>query len=77
MLALFAIKGLYRGDKNNEMRLGICSRTNDVVEPLIKPQWYVNCKGMAEDGLNAVVDDKNPKLGIVPKQYVAEWQRYF
>ncbi|KAG6412055.1 hypothetical protein SASPL_124718 [Salvia splendens] len=69
-------KGLYRGDKNNEMRLGICSRSNDVVEPLIKPQWYVNCKGMAEDGLNAVIDDKNPKLGIDPKQYVAEWQRW-
>ncbi|KAL1565985.1 Valine--tRNA ligase, mitochondrial 1 [Salvia divinorum] len=69
-------KGLYRGDKNNEMRLGICSRSGDVVEPLIKPQWYVNCKGMAEDGLNAVIDDTNPKLGIVPKQYVAEWQRW-
>ncbi|KAL0338421.1 UNVERIFIED_CONTAM: Valine--tRNA ligase, mitochondrial 1 [Sesamum angustifolium] len=34
-------KGLYRGDKNNEMRLGICSRSNDVVEPLIKPQWWL------------------------------------
>ncbi|MFZ8466574.1 hypothetical protein ACO1MK_14835, partial [Staphylococcus aureus] len=40
-------KGLYRGAKNNEMRLGLCSRTNDVVEPLIKPQWYVNCNDMA------------------------------
>ncbi|XP_057805457.1 valine--tRNA ligase, mitochondrial 1 [Salvia miltiorrhiza] len=69
-------KGLYRGDKNNEMRLGICSRSNDVVEPLIKPQWYVNCKGMAEEGLNAVIDDTNPKLEIIPKQYVAEWQRW-
>lgn len=69
-------KGLYRGDKNNEMRLGICSRSNDVVEPLIKPQWYVNCKSMAEEGLNAVTDDTNPKMEIIPKQYVAEWQRW-
>ena len=29
---------IYRGAKANEMLLGLCSRTNDVVEPLIKPQ---------------------------------------
>ncbi|KAL0316244.1 UNVERIFIED_CONTAM: Valine--tRNA ligase, mitochondrial 1 [Sesamum radiatum] len=69
-------KGLYRGDKNNEMRLGICSRSNDVVEPLIKPQWYVNCKSMAEQGLDAVINDTNQKMEIIPKQYVAEWQRW-
>ncbi|KAI3474661.1 hypothetical protein Pfo_029846 [Paulownia fortunei] len=69
-------KGLYRGDKNNEMRLGICSRSNDVVEPLIKPQWYVNCKSMAQQGLDAVMDDANPKMEIIPKQYVAEWKRW-
>ncbi|KAG6386313.1 hypothetical protein SASPL_155208 [Salvia splendens] len=66
----------HRGDKNNEMCLKICSRSNDVVEYLVKPQWYVNCKGMAEDGLNAVIGDTNPKLEIEPKQYVAEWQRW-
>ncbi|KAL3839603.1 hypothetical protein ACJIZ3_024194 [Penstemon smallii] len=69
-------KGLYRGQKNNEMRLGICSRSKDVVEPLIKPQWYVNCKSMAQEGLDAVIDDTNPKIEIIPKQYVAEWKRW-
>ncbi|CAA2934126.1 valine--tRNA ligase, mitochondrial 1-like isoform X2 [Olea europaea subsp. europaea] len=69
-------KGLYRGDKNNEMRLGICSRTNDVVEPLIKPQWYVNRKSMAQQALGAVMDDKSRKMEIVPKQCVAEWKSF-
>ncbi|KAL2530927.1 Valine--tRNA ligase [Forsythia ovata] len=69
-------KGLYRGDKNNEMRLGICSRSNDVVEPLIKPQWYVNCKSMAQQALDAVMDDTNRRMEIIPKQYVAEWKRW-
>ncbi|KAL8526538.1 hypothetical protein ACS0TY_015654 [Phlomoides rotata] len=69
-------KGLYRGDQNNEMRLGLCSRNNEVIEPLIKPQWYVNCKNMAQQGLDAVIDDKNPKIEIIPKQYAAEWQRW-
>ncbi|XP_015087822.1 valine--tRNA ligase, mitochondrial 1 [Solanum pennellii] len=69
-------KGLYRGAKNNEMRLGICSRSNDVVEPLIKPQWFVNCKIMAKQALDAVVDEDNQKLEIIPKQYAAEWRRW-
>ncbi|KAK4493458.1 hypothetical protein RD792_006625, partial [Penstemon davidsonii] len=69
-------KGLYRGEKNNEMRLGICSRSNEVVEPLIKPQWYVNCESLAQEGLDAVIDDTNPKIEIIPKQYVAEWKRW-
>ncbi|XP_050251916.1 valine--tRNA ligase, mitochondrial 1-like isoform X2 [Quercus robur] len=69
-------KGLYRGAKDNEMRLGICSRTNDVVEPLIKPQWYVNCSSMAKQGLDAVVDEENKKIEIIPKQYSADWKRW-
>ncbi|CAM8937461.1 unnamed protein product [Rhodiola kirilowii] len=69
-------KGLYRGCKNNEMRLGVCSRTKDVVEPLIKPQWYVNCKVLAPEALKAVTDDLNRKIEIIPKQYTAEWKRW-
>ncbi|PSS33118.1 Valine--tRNA ligase, partial [Actinidia chinensis var. chinensis] len=69
-------KGLYRGAKNNEMRLGICSRSNDVVEPLIKPQWYVNCNSMAKQALDAVFDEENRKMEIIPRQYTAEWKRW-
>ncbi|CAN4117041.1 unnamed protein product [Withania somnifera] len=69
-------KGLYRGAKNNEMRLGICSRSNDVVEPLIKPQWFVNCKILAKQALDAAMDEDNQKLEIIPKQYAAEWKRW-
>ncbi|XAR47991.1 Valine--tRNA ligase [Bertholletia excelsa] len=69
-------KGLYRGDKTNEMRLGICSRSNDVVEPMIKPQWYVNCNNMAKEALDAVFDEENRKLEIVPRQYAADWKRW-
>lgn len=69
-------KGLYRGTKDNEMRLGICSRSNDVVEPLIKPQWYVDCNSMAKDALNAVMDEESRKIEIIPRQYTAEWKRW-
>ncbi|CAL5323136.1 unnamed protein product [Camellia sinensis] len=69
-------KGLYRGAKTNEMRLGICSRSNDVVEPLIKPQWYVNCNSMAKQALDAVFDEENRKMEIIPRQYATEWKRW-
>ncbi|GAB4854044.1 Valine--tRNA ligase, mitochondrial 1 [Ancistrocladus abbreviatus] len=69
-------KGLYRGAQNNEMRLGLCSRSNDVVEPLIKPQWYVNCTSMAREALIAVADEENQRIEIIPKQYAAEWKRW-
>ena len=46
------------------MRLGICSRSKDVIEPVLKPQWYVNCKDMAAKGMQAVRDGS---LEILPK----------
>lgn len=33
--------GIYRDKKPNPMRLGFCSRSKDVIEPMIKPQWYL------------------------------------
>lgn len=57
------------------MRLGVCSRSNDVIEPMIKPQWYVNCSDIAKEALHAVTDEENKRVEIFPKQYVADWKR--
>lgn len=67
---------MYRGAKNNDMALGICSRSNDVVEPMIKPQWWVSCKSLGMEALNAAMDGENRKLEFIPKQYTADWRRY-
>ena len=68
-------QGLYRGAQNNEMRLGLCQRTGDVIEPMIKPQWYVNCSVIGKEALDVAINDENKKLEFVPKQYTAEWRR--
>ncbi|BFG23275.1 hypothetical protein CerSpe_095490 [Prunus speciosa] len=68
-------KGLFKEAKANEMRLGICSRSQDVVEPMIKPQWYVKCTGMGKEALDAAIDEKK-KLEIIPTQYTANWKRW-
>ena len=31
--------GLFRGKEDNKMRLGLCSRSNDIIEPMLTPQW--------------------------------------
>jgi valyl-tRNA synthetase len=36
--------GLFRGQANNPMVVPICSRSGDVIEPLLAPQWFVDCK---------------------------------
>lgn len=37
-------KGLYVETTNNPMVVPICSRSKDIVEPMLKPQWYVLIK---------------------------------
>jgi len=69
------IEGLYRGSEDNEMHLGVCSRSRDVIEPILKPQWYVICNDIAKEALHAVTDEENRRVEIIPKQYVADWKR--
>ncbi|KAL8007682.1 putative valine-tRNA ligase, valyl/Leucyl/Isoleucyl-tRNA synthetase, editing [Plasmopara halstedii] len=47
-----------------KMRLGICSRSGDIIEPLVKPQWFINCDQMAKDAMAAVT---NKELTILPE----------
>lgn len=57
-------RGLFRGITDNTMRLAISSRSKDVIEPVLKPQWWVACKGMADASCEAV---RKGDLEIVPK----------
>lgn len=42
-------RGLYKETKDHPMVVPICSRSKDIVEPLIKPQWWLNCTDMARE----------------------------
>jgi len=56
--------GLLRGRESHEMVLAICSRSGDIIEPTLKPQWWVNCESMAKDALEAV---ESGKLQLIPE----------
>lgn len=70
ILAELKTLGLFRGEADNKMRLGICSRTGDVIEPMLKPQWWVNCSGMAKRAVDAV---RNGELKIMPPDHEKTW----
>lgn len=67
--------GLLRGkDVNKGMALKICSRSKDIIEPMMKPQWYVKCDTIAKRMLE-VVD--NGELQIIPEQpHIKIWRNY-
>ena len=64
---------LFRGKAENKMRLGLCSRSGDIIEPMLTPQWYVNCDSMAEKSIMAV---RSGQLKILPSIHEATWYRW-
>ncbi|OLL25391.1 Valine--tRNA ligase, mitochondrial 1 [Neolecta irregularis DAH-3] len=46
-------KGLYSGKKNHTMHLARCSRSGDIIEPMLRPQWFIMTTPLAE----RVLDD--------------------
>nr|CDS31133.1 valyl tRNA synthetase [Hymenolepis microstoma] len=63
-------RGLYRGEVDNPMVVPVCSRTKDVIEPLLKPQWYVKCDELAT---RAVKEVELGRLKITPPGYMSTW----
>ncbi|KAI0223969.1 valine--tRNA ligase [Massospora cicadina] len=73
VLAALKEKGLFVATKDNAMVVPICSRSGDIIEPILKPQWWVNCQSMAAEATAAV---KDGKLKILPKASEREWFRW-
>ena len=65
--------GLYRGKAANKMSLGVCSRSKDIVEPVVRPQWWVNCQSMAARAVEKV---KTEELRIVPAMFEKVWYQW-
>eukprot|EP00912_Choanoflagellata_sp_UC4_P000288 UC4_evm7s179 len=66
-------KGLFRKQESKSMVVPICSRSKDIIEPLIVPQWFCNCIDMAKDALNLV---KTGELRLIPKSFESVWSKF-
>ncbi|EFA00421.1 valine--tRNA ligase [Tribolium castaneum] len=61
---------LLRGREDHKMLVPICSRSKDIVEHLVKPQWFIKCAEMAKE---AVEDVESGRLTIEPKHFEKVW----
>ncbi|XP_032392086.1 valine--tRNA ligase, mitochondrial [Etheostoma spectabile] len=66
-------KKLFRGKKDHAMNLPICSRSGDIIEPLLKKQWFLRCDEMAKKAIQAVEDGQ---LEIIPHHYTKTWKNW-
>ncbi|GAA5870175.1 hypothetical protein JCM1840_001583 [Sporobolomyces johnsonii] len=66
-------KGLYVGDAENPMSIPVCAKSGDVIESVMKPQWWVSCKSLAE---KAIERTKAGELKIKPAQSEGDWYRW-
>jgi valyl-tRNA synthetase len=66
-----------RGDldsvKPHEMLLGRCQRSDDVVEPRLKTQWFIRVAPLAAAALEAT---RSGKTQILPERFVKVWEHW-
>jgi len=65
--------GVYKGKENNEMSIGKCSRSGDLIEPVLRPQWFVDTTSMAARAVAAV---RNGELKITPESNKSTWYHF-
>ncbi|RHZ77190.1 hypothetical protein Glove_184g77 [Diversispora epigaea] len=64
--------GYYHEKVNHEMKIAKCSRSGDIIEPLLQPQWYIKCKEIQQRALR---DVQNGEIIIKPSYHTDEWKR--
>ena len=57
--------GLIVSKTPHAMSIGRCIKSGDIIEPLIKPQWWVKCTEMAARSLEAT---RSGEMKIVPSE---------
>lgn len=66
-------KGLYVDKKDNPMKVPLCEKSKDIIEPIMKPQWWVRMKELAEPALAAV---RNGEIKIQPESAEKSYYRW-
>lgn len=65
--------GNLMGTRSHSMQLPVCSRSKDVIEHMLKPQWFVRCEEMSKMAIKVV---ETGELKIQPDSFRAEWNRW-
>lgn len=65
--------GLLRGKTEHPMAIPVCGRTGDVIEPRLKPQWFLDTSKVSELACVAVSDKD---LVIDPDEFKSVWLQF-
>jgi len=67
--------GLFVTKTDNPMTLPICSRSKDVIETVVKPQWWMRMEDMAKDAVDVVVDGQIQIRPEMHKRKYLAWMK--
>lgn len=73
VIAKLKERGLYVKWEPNPMKVPICDRSKDVIEPLLKPQWWMRMESLAEAAAKVV---QNGEIKIRPESAEKSYLRW-
>ena len=66
-------RGDLEGSQPHEMLIGRCQRSNDVIEPRLKTQWFVKARPLADAALSAT---RSGETRILPARFEKVWENW-
>jgi len=73
ILADLAARGDLEGERPHEMILGRCQRSDDVIEPRLKVQWFIRTEPLAARALEAT---RSGRTRILPERFEKTWEHW-
>jgi valyl-tRNA synthetase len=66
-------RGDLAGERPHEMVVGRCQRSNDVLEPRLKTQWFIRTEPLAARALEAT---RSGRTRILPERFEKTWEHW-
>ena len=73
ILADLAERGDLAGEQVHPMVVGRCQRSDDVLEPRLKTQWFIRMTGLAARALDAT---RSGRTRILPERFDKTWEHW-
>ena len=73
IVADLADRGDLAGERSHDMVVGRCQRSNDVIEPRLKTQWFIRTGPLAEKSLAAT---RSGRTRILPERFEKTWEHW-
>ncbi len=73
IVAALEDRGDLAGAREHEMVIGRCQRSNDVLEPRLKTQWFIRTAPLAERALEAT---RSGRTRILPERFEKTWEHW-